>query len=320
MDSRPSVAIITPALASANNGNWHTASRWMRFLAARCRVHCAIRWDGGDADLMIALHARRSAQSIAAFHRTGRPVVVVLTGTDLYRDIHDDADAQASLAVADRLVCLQERGPQALPEALRARTRVVYQSASRLGPLPARTRSVDLLLVGHVRAEKDPMTAVRALSLLEAPDWRLMQIGQVPDDALGHALRDAAARDPRLVLLGARAHRATREHIRRARLLLLPSRIEGGANVLIEAAMSDVPVLASRIDGSVGMLGDDYAGYFEPGDAAALAALIRRCRDEPAFLAQLRAQVRARSPRFEASRERDAVRALVAELTGPGAT
>ncbi len=316
MNPRPRVVIVTPALASENNGNWHTASRWMRYLSAHCHVTCTTQWDGDAADLMIALHARRSAASIAAFHRTRRPIALVMTGTDLYRDIRVDADARASLELADRIVCLQERGPQALPLPLRARTRVIYQSASRLAPLPPCTRSVDLALVGHVRAEKDPMTAVRALGLLAAPDWRLLQIGAVPDDPLGDRLRSAAARDSRIVLLGARSHRATRDRIRRARLLLLPSQMEGGANVLIEAAMSDVPVLASRIDGSIGMLGADYDGYFETGDADALAALILRCREDPAFYTHLRAQVRARAPRFETSRERDAVRALVAESIG----
>ena len=160
------------------------------------------------------------------------------------------------------------------------------------------------------------MTAVHAFSLLDRPDWRLLQIGDAPLDALGDAVRAAAAQDPRIAMRGSLSHRATRDTIRRSRLLLLPSLMEGGANALIEAAMSDVPVLASRIAGSIGMLGEDYDGFFEVGNAAALAGLIRRCRDDQGFLARLRSQVRARSPRFETLHERDAVRALAAELLG----
>ncbi len=314
MRHRSRIAIITPALASANNGNWQTAARWRRFLATRHDVEISKDWNGEPADLMIALHARRSAASIAAFHRSGRPIVLVLTGTDLYRDIRDDATAQASLGLADRLVCLQDQGPLELPPALRSRTRVIYQSARRLAPLANRASHFDLALVGHIRPEKDPLTAVRALALLDRADWRLLQIGDAPDDALGAQIRAAAARDPRLAMLGKLARRRARDWIRRSRLLLLPSLMEGGANVLIEAAMSDVPVIASRIPGSIGMLGSDYDGFHATGDAAALAALIERCRDDAGFHEHLRAQIRARTAHFEVSRERDAVRALVADV------
>jgi glycosyltransferase involved in cell wall biosynthesis len=59
-----------------------------------------------------------------------------------------------------------------------------------------------------------------------------------------------------------------------ATCLLLPSLMEGGANVLIEAVTSGVPVLGSDISGNRGMLGADYPGWFARGDAARLAALI----------------------------------------------
>ena len=88
----PSILIVSPALAEANNGNWHTASRWARMLRNHCRIGIAPRWNGEPYDLLIALHARRSAPSIEAWsaaHPT-RPLVVVLTGTDLYRDIRVD--------------------------------------------------------------------------------------------------------------------------------------------------------------------------------------------------------------------------------------
>jgi hypothetical protein len=59
-------------------------------------------------DLMIALHARRSHSAMAAWKsRPDRPLILALTGTDLYRDIHDNVDAKTSLQLADRLVVLQ---------------------------------------------------------------------------------------------------------------------------------------------------------------------------------------------------------------------
>ena len=103
-----SVVIVSPALGDANNGNWQTARRWQQMLAASYRTRIVRDWpDPGDAaqdTVMIALHARRSAAPIAAWAAAhpGRGLAVVLTGTDLYRDIHTDAQAQQSLALAQR--------------------------------------------------------------------------------------------------------------------------------------------------------------------------------------------------------------------------
>ncbi len=319
----PRVAIISPALAAANNGNWQTARRWAQVLRAGHRVEVRTDWaaaDGfdGDAsarpDVIVALHARRSAGAIARAAEAGIPIALVMTGTDLYRDIATDPVAQRSLVLADRLVCLQARGPDALPEAVRPRALVIEQSAPARRPLPPRRRTVDLLLVGHLRPEKDPMTAVRALARLPDPALRLVHVGGTSEVRCGEAFARAAAADPRIERRGSLPHAAARRLIARGRVLLLPSVMEGGANVLIEALTSSVPVLASRIPGSIGLLGDDHPGFFEVGDDAALAALIVRCRDEPAFVDTLRARGAAIAPRFAPARERAAVRALVQAL------
>ena len=316
---RKRLLIISPALADANDGNWQTARRWSRFLAAEFDVAVSKAWDGGDADAMIALHARRSAASIAEFKASGRPVAVVLTGTDLYRDIREDAAARRSLALADRLVVLQERGIDELDDALRAKTGVIFQSARTLRPGRPRARSFDLVMVGHLRDEKDPMTALRALARLTAGQapfdrLRLIHVGGDKDPALAAEFRGVAGRDSRVGLRGALPHAQTRQLIRGARVLVLPSRMEGGANVLIEAVTACVPVLASRIGGSVGMLGADYDGYFPVGDDAALARLIARCQGEPAFLDHLRRQCARRAPLFDPARERAGVRRLAHNL------
>lgn len=315
------ILIVSPTLAEANTGNWQTARRWARFLRRDFRVRVASGWNGEPDDAMIALHARRSAAAIAGFAASGRPVALVLTGTDLYRDIRGDPGAQRSLALARRLVVLQPQGLEELAPPLRGKASVIEQSARPMSPGRPRQRTFDLLLVGHLRPEKDPLTAVRALERLDDPPsrrLRLVQVGGALDEALARQVRDAARRDARIELRGPLPHAATRALIRRGRVLLLPSRIEGGANVLIEAVTSGVPVLASRIGGSVGLLGDDYDGFFPVGDDAALAALIRRCRDEPAFVERLRAQCARRARRFTPAREGAAVLALAHNLLPGG--
>lgn len=307
----PRVVLITPALAALKNGNWQTARRWSNFLGGHCDVQVSTEWDGSPADLMIALHARRSAASIRHFAHQGRPCVVVLTGTDLYRDIQTDASARESLELAKTLVVLQSAGINELESGLRGKAQVIYQSAPRLKPKTRRRRSFDLLLVGHLRAEKDPLTAVRAVRRLSDPNLRLLHVGDTRDDALGAELLKSVELDDRIQALGALEHAATRQLISRGQLLLLPSIMEGGANVLIEAITSGTPVLASRISGSIGMLGDDYPGYFSVGDDIALARLITRCTNEPGFMASLHLACQRRAHLFEPEHEAAAVRRLL---------
>jgi hypothetical protein len=176
------IAIVTPAAASTRTGNRHTAQRYAVFLrAAGHRVRVASAWDGATCDLMIALHARKSHESIARFRarQPGRPLVVVLTGTDLYRDIRTDPSARASLEMATLLVTLQDMGGLELAQRLRTKVRVVYQSAriSRQSAPPRRRFRVCVL--GHLRAEKDPFRA--ALALTRVPEAREVEVVQVGD-------------------------------------------------------------------------------------------------------------------------------------------
>ncbi|SMP75868.1 selenoneine biosynthesis selenosugar synthase SenB [Noviherbaspirillum suwonense] len=313
MLNKPRILVASPASSASNNGNWQTAYRWGQFLGARYHVGITKQWDRASPapDALIALHARRSADSIAAYAQTGRPLVVVLTGTDLYRDIRHDDDARRSLQLAHTLVVLQDAGLDELPAALLPKTVVIYQSAPPLPPLPAGDGVFDVMMVGHLRAEKDPLTFMRAAMQARAPGLRFTQVGGALDDSLGRQAEDTAARCPAYRWLGALAHDAARALLRGSRLLAVPSLMEGGANVIAEALASGVPVLASDISGNRGMLGADYAGYFPAGDAAALARLAERAATDPAFEQRLRAQCAARLPLFAPERERAAVLRLM---------
>jgi putative glycosyltransferase (TIGR04348 family) len=314
---RDTLVIVTPALASANNGNWQTAHRWAGMCRPAYRVHVTDRWSAGDEALMIALHARRSAGSVAAWRAAhpARPLMLVLTGTDLYRDIAIDADARRSLDRADALVVLNELGATGLPEALRAKTHVVLQSCSARKALPRATRHLRALMVGHLRDEKDPRTYWRAVQRL-APRHDIVfdHIGSALEPALGAEAEALAAQLPRFRWLGGLAHGRVRRHIQAAHVLVHASRMEGGAHVIIEAIRSGTPVLASRIEGNLGLLGSSYGGYFEPGDDATLAALIERARDDADMLARLAAQLTPRAPRFAPEAERAALHQLIGGL------
>jgi len=314
--SRLKVVIVTPALADANNGNWRTARRWRAMLGERYDVHLSAAWQDGDEHLMIALHARRSAASAAAWRarHPDRPLIVVLTGTDLYRDIATDAQARQSLEIADRLVALNLLGPRALPALLQSRCHVILQScASRVRQTPP-TRYLRALMIGHLRLEKAPDVLFGAArELARRPDIRIDHIGSALDPELGEAARSLATQCHGYRWLGELSHEATRRRLQRASVLVHPSRMEGGAHVVIEAIRSGVPVLASRIDGNVGLLGPDYQGYCAPGDARALAALLTRARDDADWLARLTRQCSAKSALFSPEHEKSALHGLIDE-------
>ena len=315
----PTVCIVSPALAQANNGNWQTASRWQRFLAPVSQASIASAWNGTPVDALIALHARRSADSIGRFRaaHADAPIALVLTGTDLYRDLEFDGTARHALECASHVVVLQDEGLERLEPVVRAKARSIVQSASRLVRRDGARGHVTFVAVGHLRDEKDPLTLMRAARLLPAATpIRIEHIGGALDAALGAKAVQTMQACAHYRWLGNQPHATARRWIARSQALVHMSRMEGGANVVIEAVRSFVPVLASRIDGNVGLLGREYAGYFEAGSAAALAALMQRFATDAAFAAHLRAQCALREPRFAPAVERAAVRALLADMIG----
>ena len=319
------VVIVSPALADANNGNWQTARRWQRMLAPSYAVRIVKQWPDARAaedEVMLALHARRSWASIAAWHEAkgNRGLAVVLTGTDLYRDILEDAAAKASLQHARRLIVLQARGPLALPEALRRKAQVIYPSAAARRPLEKSRRLLRAVMVGHLREEKSPETLFAAMRLLAGkPDIRVDHIGAALDPEWQARAQATMATCPNYRWLGPLAHQTTRDRIQRAHVLIHCSRMEGGAHVIMEGVLSGTPALASRIDGNVGMLGDAYSGYFPWGDARALADLLLACRatqdSADGLLRHLGRQASLRAPLYAPGAERAALRELASELS-----
>ncbi|MGQ0545123.1 MAG: selenoneine biosynthesis selenosugar synthase SenB [Betaproteobacteria bacterium] len=308
------IQIVTPAPPGSRHGNRNTALRWaahLRALGHRVGVHTG--WRGAPADLLIALHARRSHAALAAWRKAhpDRPLVLVLTGTDLYRDIRSDADAQASLALADRLVVLQEEGSRELSRAHRHKATVVHQSVPRLKRLRPPGEHFLVTVIGHLREEKEPFCAARALGHLDEEDIRVVQLGKALSEQMAGEARRFMGRDARYRWLGELPHSGAMRWLARSHAMVISSRMEGGAHVVSEAIAAGVPVLASRIPGNVGLLGAGYRGYFPVGDDRALARLIGRSR-EPQFLRSLEAQVKSRRALVRPAAERRALAALLA--------
>jgi putative glycosyltransferase (TIGR04348 family) len=318
--------VVTPARPGATAGNRVTAERWARMLRALGhRVVLTAAWRGEACDVLVALHARKSHRSIARFRKRHpeAPLIVALTGTDLYHDLRTSAAARRSLALASRLVVLQPSGLDALPSAFRAKGRVIRQSAvcppRGSGP---RAGAFEVCVLAHLRPVKDPLRAARAARRLPPSSRvRILHAGAALDDGSARRARAEAGANPRYVWLGPLSRARALRLLARCRLLLVTSRLEGGANVVSEALACGVPVLSSRIAGSVGILGPRYPGFFEVGDTDGLAAVLWRAETDARFYRRLasrcRSVARLVNPAAEVRRWRRLLQELGASPTTP---
>ena len=307
-------------MADANNGNWRTASRWQSLLEHDFQTIVHSSWPIQtltEVSVLIALHARRSADSIRRY-RTAHPdgaLIVVLTGTDLYADLAKSADARASIDMADALIVLQEDAIQYVPHEYRKKTHVIYQSAKTLVPAKKSKDRLNCVVVGHLRAEKDPDIIFRLVeSLPEKSPIHILHLGAPIDEKLAARAREVSATSPHYHWAGALSHGLTRAAIKRSHLLIHPSVMEGGANVIVEALSSGTAVIASRMSGNIGMLGQDYTGYFPVGHMEALRALLDRCTNEANFLLRLNTAAAGRAKLFLPEIERSALRKLLSKM------
>lgn len=303
------IGIITPAAAKSLNGNRATANRWAGFLRQLGhKVTISVDWDGTAYDLMIALHAWRSAESIAAFKQQypDLPLVLAMTGTDLYRFmISHPEPTLASIQSADRLVTLHRLATKVLPEQIHHKVHVIHQSAVPLSKQKRSVRYFDICVAGHLREEKDSMRVAYAVRDLPVDSRiRVLHFGKAHNDKWAAYAQEEMKINPRYHWFGEVPHWKVRKAYGACHLMVLPSVMEGGANVISEATVAGLPVIASDIDGSVGLLGDDYAGYFPVQDTGALRELLLKAEAEPAYVKMLEQQCKQRAGLFTREAEK----------------
>jgi putative glycosyltransferase (TIGR04348 family) len=242
---------------------------------------------------------------------------VVLTGTDLYRDIRRNKRAQESLALATRLIVLQNKGLRELPRSLRPKARVIYQSASRLnGRAPSIVNGFRVCVIGHLRSEKDPLrTALAARRLPASSRIEVVHVGRALSKDMEKRARAEARLNPRYRWIGELPHWKTRRLLAGSELLSLTSRMEGSSNVLSEAIASSVPVVVSKISGLIGTLGESYPGYFSVGRTRELARLLRRAESDKRFYRALKSHCVRLRPLVDPKRERETWKKLLDELS-----
>ncbi len=341
------LALAVPVRPGTHSGNHVTGDRWARRLRELGHRVELLGVEPGrpppvpppDAVALIALHARRCAEVVAAWsaERPGLACVVGLAGTDLYVDLPDTADTEAasdalaSLRAADRLVVLQPRAIEALGRidaAFAGRARTIYQSVDAALPRPQTPRpggageGFVVCVPAALREVKDPLMCARAARM--APphsQLRIEGVGVAHSADWARQATEEAEANRRYRWHGELTHNETLAMMASADLVACTSRAEGGANAVSEAIAVGVPVVGTAIDGNIGLLGDDYPGLVPPGDVEALAAWLGVLEREPRRLDELRTLVEARRWITDPAVERAAWADLLAELgiVGPPA-
>jgi len=315
------IILITPPGPSTRTGNAVAALRWARILRyLGHRVSIAAEYGNDSADAMIAIHAWRSAEAIRRFkiRYPERPLILQLSGTDIYHYINEEpAPTLRSMELADRLVALNSLAWRVVPKKFRKKLRVIFQSARR--PLVARRPSrghIDISVIGHLRDVKDPLRAAEAARLLPSTSRiRIVQIGRAYSAEWEAKATAEMAANPRYLWRDDVPGAAVQKLLRQSHAMVLSSLSEGGANVVSEAIVAGVPILASRMDGNVGLLGADYPAYFPVGDTSVLAQLLQRIEGDRRFVTILRRAIARRAPLFRPEREVAAWRRLLVELS-----
>ncbi|MCM0612024.1 TIGR04348 family glycosyltransferase [Marinobacter sediminum] len=306
------IIMITPAAPGSKAGNRATAERWKALLEeGGHQASVVTEYHGAPCDVFVALHAWRSHEAIETFRRCWpeAPLIVVLTGTDIYRHQHEyPTDTLASMEAADVLIGLHALVAQDIPPHYADKLVTLFQSADVAQGLPARggdRATFDVCVIGHLREEKDSLRAALAARLLpEGSRVRVLCAGKPHDSQWQAAAEREMRENPRFQWLGELDKPDIAKLMAESRVMVISSIMEGGANVVSEACRAGVPVLASDIPGNRGLLGKDYGGYYPVGDERMLAAMLLRAETDPTFLERLEHQVGELAPKFTPDNER----------------
>lgn len=277
-------------------------------------------------ECLIALHARKSHAAIFQFKNQfpDRKLIVALTGTDLYHDIpRGNRKSLQSLALADRLITLHPLAVRAVPHRWRSKVMPIFQSVQlpAYEPLLPRpfvtwrnrlTAPVIIGVIGHLRAVKDPLRAALAVRKLPSDSQlQIVHLGTVHQPIWAKRATREMQQNLRYHWLGSLSHPATLAIMQQLDAICITSKMEGGANVVMEAIAMGKPVLASRIEGTVGILGSAYPGYFPVGNTQALSRLLRRFETDQTFRQSLNHHIRRLLPLTLPERERQCLAHLL---------
>jgi putative glycosyltransferase (TIGR04348 family) len=312
------IEIVTPAPPGTLHGNRITALRWHQFLS-HLNYQSAIteQWSGKSCDVLIALHGLRSYDSIQRFKNAypHHPIVLIMTGTDIYRDLKQSNKVIKSMEMADAIVLLQADAIQSLPKKFHHKVQVIYQSVKSVTRKTPPKRTFLASIIGHLRAEKDPFCAAQCLPLLPLNSKiQLVQLGEAMSPEFKKQAISIEKNVMRYRWLGQLSHSKTLQWLSRSHVMIISSIMEGGAHVVSEAIAIGIPVIATDIPGNRGLLGDTYPAYYPVGDKVALSKLLTKAESNPAFYQKLCKAIAGRQKITKPELEKKSIQKLIHKL------
>ena len=348
------ICIVVPVYRGSQRGNEITAMRWKTMLTELAHSVTIVTIDDPirESDCLIALNAVKTNPWLHQFHENypDRSIIVCLTGTDLHgvfgeankrptrplssdsnqhigrRSKHRDSKsaprdrAVDSLDLADRIVLLEPEGQRKLPVSYQAKCQVIFQSARKFQSQPSQQKFCDkdsflVSLIGHLRKPKDPMLAAKAIRMLPTTSKiKLVHVGEVIEEEYLSWIQNEVEENDRYQWTGKVEHEIAQQILVESQLTLLTSINEGAPSIVSEAVVNEVPMLATRIDATVGMLGEDYPGLFEVGNVEQLVGLMLRAEREKEFLPQLKTALSQKKNRFTRETELKSLEKLINSL------
>ena len=304
--------LITSAYPlSSPKGNSITAKRISTLLSQAGHTADAINTDmPPPADVMIALHATKTLAASKRFkvESPNGKLIIYLTGTDLYREqANNNLEFTEALILADALVVGQNASLKSIPADYQSKSHFVPASVllpplKKVPPPP----SPSLALIGHLRPVKNPFLINMALKELDALKLDVFTLGAALEPSMLANVKTWQLADPRFHWLDDIPYAETLSWIQQVDFTLNTSHSEGGSNAVAESIVLGTPVLASKIEGNIGMLGDDYLGYFEPNNPSSLVKLIRRSITNSSFHQTLLQQITELQKNFLPEKEIEA--------------
>jgi putative glycosyltransferase (TIGR04348 family) len=292
--------------------------RWQSFLKnSGHQVRISSQWCSKKTDVLIALHAYRSHASIVQFRKLhpNHPIILIMTGTDLYRDMPLHPEVLKSMEMSDAIVVLQSAALAMIPKNLQGKTHVIYQSTKPVKRKALLKKSFLISVIGHLRPEKDPFCTAESLQYLRSESKiKVLHLGKAMSPEMKSQAKVYNKELKNYHWLDELSHAETLQQLSRSHLMVISSLMEGGAHVVTEAIAIGVPVIASDIPGNRGLLGDDYPGYYPVGDAKALALMLQKAEFEPLFYKSLEAHIKKRKKYVQPQFELNSIKALLNRL------
>ncbi|QWE16245.1 selenoneine biosynthesis selenosugar synthase SenB [Polynucleobacter sp. AP-Nino-20-G2] len=312
------IEIVTPAPPGTLHGNRITALRWHRFLShLNYQSIVTEKWSKKPCDVLIALHGLRSHDSIQGFKKAypNHPVVLIMTGTDIYRDLKNSTKVIKSMEMADAIVVLQPDAIQSLPKKFHHKIQVIYQSVKGITKKSPPKRHFLASIIGHLRSEKDPFCAAQCLPLLPSNSKvQLVQLGKAMSPEFKKQAISIEKNVMRYRWLDQLSHSKTLQWLSRSHVMIISSIMEGGAHVVSEAIAIGIPVIASDIPGNRGLLGDTYPAYYPAEDKVALSKLLNKAEANPVFYQKLCRAIALRQKITKPELEQKSIQKLIKSL------